>query len=150
MNKSVIIVGVDGSATAARAAASAARLADALAAQLQVVCAYERAEIERVEIGGERYELSQRSSAEAVTQEAVTALLTERPGIKVVPVAASGKPAEVLITAAEQSGAEMIVIGNRRVQTAGRIFGSVATDVARKAPCDVYIAHTSPSLAGSE
>ncbi len=144
MSRSVIIVGVDGSDTAARAVATAARLAGALGAQLRVVCAYERAEVQQVEVGGERYELSQQASAQTVAAEAVSALLKTRADIDVVPVAAPGKPAEVLIGAAEQSGAEMIVIGNRRVQTAGRIFGSIATDVAQRAPCDVYIAHTHP------
>lgn len=64
------------------------------------------------------------------------------PGVEVLAQAASGKPADALLAAAEQTGAELIVVGNKRVQGAARILGSIATQVARKAPCDVYIAYT--------
>ena len=36
----------------------------------------------------------------------------------------------------------MIVVGNRRVQGATRVLGSIANDVARQAPCNVLIVHT--------
>ncbi|MCP3973298.1 MAG: universal stress protein, partial [bacterium] len=38
--------------------------------------------------------------------------------------------------------ARMIVVGNRRVQGIARVLGSVASDVAKRAPCSVLIAHT--------
>lgn len=44
--------------------------------------------------------------------------------------------------AAEELDAEIIVIGNKRVQGIARILGSIARDVAAHAPCDVYVAHT--------
>jgi nucleotide-binding universal stress UspA family protein len=34
------------------------------------------------------------------------------------------------------------VLGNRRMQGAGRILGSVANSVAHHAPCDVYVVKT--------
>ena len=34
------------------------------------------------------------------------------------------------------------IVGNRRVQGVSRILGSVAMDVARAAPCNVLIVHT--------
>ena len=43
---------------------------------------------------------------------------------------------------AKEIGADLIVVGNRRVQGIGRVLGSVATDVAHHAPCDVYIVKT--------
>ena len=36
----------------------------------------------------------------------------------------------------------MIVVGNRRVQGAGRILGSVAAHVTKNANCDVLVANT--------
>lgn len=54
----------------------------------------------------------------------------------------TGDPATVMCDEAERLGASMIVVGNRRVQTAGRVLGSVATNVARHATCDVLIVNT--------
>jgi nucleotide-binding universal stress UspA family protein len=53
-----------------------------------------------------------------------------------------GKPADALVEEAKRLGADLIVVGNRRVQGIGRVLGSVATDVAHHAPCDVYIVKT--------
>ena len=36
----------------------------------------------------------------------------------------------------------MIVVGNRRVQGVSRVLGSIASDVLRRAPCDVLIVNT--------
>lgn len=38
--------------------------------------------------------------------------------------------------------ARIIVVGNRRMRSIGRVLGSVAISVAHHAPCDVYIANT--------
>ena len=38
--------------------------------------------------------------------------------------------------------ADMIVVGNKRVQGAARILGSIASEVARKAQCDLHIVYT--------
>jgi nucleotide-binding universal stress UspA family protein len=46
------------------------------------------------------------------------------------------------VQVATDIGADLIVVGNRRVQGIGRLLGSVATDVAQHAPCDVYIVKT--------
>ncbi len=53
-----------------------------------------------------------------------------------------GKPADALVHVAKEIGADLIVVGNRRVQGISRLLGSVATDVAHHAPCDVYIVKT--------
>jgi nucleotide-binding universal stress UspA family protein len=50
----------------------------------------------------------------------------------------------VLIEVATDHDAAVIVVGNKRVQGVTRLLGSIATDVAHKAPCDVYIANTHP------
>ncbi|MFI5429021.1 universal stress protein [Aeromicrobium sp. UC242_57] len=56
--------------------------------------------------------------------------------------AVQGKPAAALVELAEETGADVIVVGNKRVQGMSRVLGSIAADVTRRAPCDVYIAHT--------
>jgi nucleotide-binding universal stress UspA family protein len=43
---------------------------------------------------------------------------------------------------ARRLGARIIVVGNRRVQGASRVLGSIASDVAKQAPCDVLIVNT--------
>jgi nucleotide-binding universal stress UspA family protein len=48
----------------------------------------------------------------------------------------------VMCEEARRLEARMIVVGNRRVQGAARVLGSIASDVAKHAPCDVYIANT--------
>ena len=65
------------------------------------------------------------------------------PGLAVTTAALEGKPGEALVRAADKLGAELIVVGNKRVQgVAGRVLGSIARDVASHASCDVYVAHT--------
>ena len=63
-------------------------------------------------------------------------------GVDLEVIAAHGKPAEALVEEAKRRNAELIVVGNRRVQGIGRILGSVARSVAQHAPCDVYIVKT--------
>ncbi len=137
-----IVVGIDGSDTAARAANTAAELAKALDAKLLLVCAYEKAEVTRIQAGAEEFIFSTEAEARK-TAESVAGTLH---GVAddVVPMARRGKPAEALIDVAEDRDAVLIVVGNKRVQGLARILGSVASDVAAKAPCDVYIAHTHP------
>ena len=57
-------------------------------------------------------------------------------------VEATGKPADVLVQEAKRLEADIIVVGNRRMQGAGRVLGAIASAVARNAPCDVYIVKT--------
>lgn len=51
-------------------------------------------------------------------------------------------PATALCEEAVRLDASMIVVGNKRVQGAARVLGSIAGDVAKRAPCNVLIVHT--------
>jgi nucleotide-binding universal stress UspA family protein len=51
-------------------------------------------------------------------------------------------PANGLVDEATRLKARMIVVGNKRVQGAARVLGSIAGDVAKRAPCNVLIVHT--------
>jgi nucleotide-binding universal stress UspA family protein len=123
----IIVVGVDGSATALKAAHTARDLATSLGATLHVVSAFDSDRTEFYGSGSDKWIVSDAGNAEKVD---------------VTYAAARGKPAEALIDEAERTGAQMIVVGNRRMRGIGRVLGSVANSVAHNAPCDVYIAKT--------
>ncbi|MDQ6525566.1 universal stress protein [Nocardioides sp. LHD-245] len=143
MADKTIVTGVDGSDTAMAAAERAATLAQALGARLHVVSAFGRYESETVQIGSDTLLLSTERDAEEVAAKVATSLRTTFPGLEVTTAAADGKPGEAMVAAADQLGAELIVVGNKRVQgIAGRVLGSIARDVAAHASCDVYVAHT--------
>lgn len=134
-----IIVGVDGSETAKSAAAVATRLAKALDVPLRLVSAYDTKEVEVIEVGTEVFRISSEEEA-ARTATDVAAMVA--PDIAVEAVARLGKPADALVAEAERVGASLIVIGNRRMQGASRLLGSIANSVSHHAPCDVYIVKT--------
>ncbi|GAA3517455.1 universal stress protein [Nocardioides daeguensis] len=143
MADKTIVTGVDGSETASTAAERAAVLARALGARLHVVSAYGKLEQETVKIGSDTMFLSSEKDAEDVAAKVAAALRAAHPDVEITSGAAEGKPGEALVATAEALGAELIVVGNKRVQgIAGRVLGSIARDVAVHASCDVYIAHT--------
>jgi nucleotide-binding universal stress UspA family protein len=58
-------------------------------------------------------------------------------------VAVTGKPGDALRQVVAERGADLIVVGNRGLNTlAGRILGSVPQDVLRQSPVDVLVVHT--------
>jgi len=137
----LIIVGVDGSPTAGRAAQVAADLAHATGSRLHVVCAYAHDRVAEFQEGTDHWLLTTAGEADD-TARTLTATLVLAPGVDVTSGSAPGKPGDALVEEAERLGATLIVVGNKRVQGLARILGSIAADVARQAPCDVYIAHT--------
>lgn len=136
-----IIVGVDGSDTAGAAALTAARLAVALDDDLVVVCGYGKDD-EVESLDGHDYTFSTSDAAAVVGEQTMRRLREAHPAVKVSAVAEGGKPADALLTVAARLEAELIVVGNKRVQGASRILGSIASDVARRARCDLYVAYT--------
>ncbi|MDH3755117.1 MAG: universal stress protein, partial [Acidimicrobiia bacterium] len=86
----------------------------------------------------EKFHIDSVSTAE----QYLDALVLEHPASPVTRTISFDDPAEALCAEAERLEARMIVVGNRRVKGAGRVLGSVASDVARHAPCDVLIANT--------
>lgn len=135
-----VIVGADGSEPARQAVQTAARLALALDAPLVVVCAYEKFEVSTINEGGDAYRYASDEEAQTIAQNEAGAVA--QAGLTATGVAEMGKPADALIRVAENADAGLIVVGNRRVQGMARLLGSIASSVAAKAPCDVYIAHT--------
>jgi nucleotide-binding universal stress UspA family protein len=134
-----IVVGVDGSETARKAAEAARDLATALGATLHVVSAYDA---ERSGIFGSGSDQWLVSDADKAEHAARTVADTLGGDIKITYSAAAGRPADALIREAISKEARVIVVGNRRMRGIGRVLGSVANSVAHSAPCDVYIANT--------
>jgi nucleotide-binding universal stress UspA family protein len=57
-------------------------------------------------------------------------------------IEALGHPAEAIVDAAVERGADMIVVGTREPGFAQRLFGnSVSNEVSHRAHCDVLIVH---------
>lgn len=134
-----IITGVDGSSPAHEAATAAARISRALGATLHVVSVFDPGADRAARDAG----FDPALAAERIAADAASRLAADHPGLSVQPEAVAGpRPAESLVKLAEESDAAMIVVGNKRVKGLGRLLGSIASEIAAKAPCDVYIAHT--------
>ena len=138
-----IIVGVDGSPRADVAARRAAELAVRLGQPLHIVMAVPKiAPIDAYTAMPETWH------AEAVeaAKEIVASLagdVTNCPAVTHAVV--TEKPARALCSEASRLHASTIVVGNKRVQGAGRVLGSVASEVLRHAPCEVLIVSTGAS-----
>ena len=133
-----IVVGVDRSDTARIAAEKAAVLAARLDTNLHLVMCIKRSQSQEVGVGGDRWHVDVLSDGEAFLRDLVRELHCDRSSTAVV----LGDPADVMCSEAERLGAQMIVVGNRRVQGVSRVLGSIAGDVLKQAPCDVLIANT--------
>jgi nucleotide-binding universal stress UspA family protein len=140
-----IVTGVDGTATATEAARAAARLAQGVGGTLHVISAYGNVgdQID-VHVEGHDFVVTPKNDAQRIADEAAAILKAEFASLEVETAPAEGKPAEALVRVAEELDADIIVVGNKRVQGLARVLGSIAADVAHKAHCDVYIANTHP------
>jgi nucleotide-binding universal stress UspA family protein len=133
-----IVVGIDRSQTAHRAAERAAELAAAFGTNLHLVMCVERGRSSQITVGGDQFRTDWLAEAEQFLADAARGL----PHDQITYSVGRGDPAEVLCEEAERLDARAIVVGNRRVQGMSRVLGSVAGDVTKRAPCDVLIANT--------
>lgn len=137
-----IVVGVDGSETASAAARKAAELAQAFGGELVVLSAYAKLEVETLRSGTDEFRFSSDDDSLKTAEQAAVAVRHLFPELTVTARAAEGRPADALVSFAEREDVDLIVVGNKRVQGLARVLGSIASDVASHAPCDVYVAHT--------
>lgn len=142
-----VVVGTDGSETAERAVREAAELAGAFGARLTVVTAYapgEGVSPQELEAAPEdvRWRLVDAGGAEDLATHAKQ-VAREAGATDVQTRVASGDPASALIDVAEDTLADVIVVGSKGMTGASRfVLGSVPNKVSHHAPCDVLIVHT--------
>jgi nucleotide-binding universal stress UspA family protein len=134
------VVGTDGSETAKKAADRAAELAQATGASIHVVCAYTDRGSTKVGLGSDVYVISAVDEADQIAEDQASRFRLA--GITTTVAAVEGKPGSVILDEAARVDADLIVVGNRRMQGVQRILGAVANDVAHHAPCDVLIVKT--------
>ena len=132
-----IVVGVDGSETARRAAHKAAEIATARGVGLHLVTTVPR-NTSTVRGSGENWQIDSLSDGEQRLRSLAVAL----PADEVTMSVRYGDAAEAMCAEADRRDASMIVVGNRRVQSAARVLGTIATHVTRIADCDVLIVNT--------
>ena len=132
-----IVVGFDGSEHSRKALERAADLANG--ATVAVVSSADVARLLRDPAGGvspvEPADAEERARALAEARQYL-----ESRGVEGVFIEGTGHPADVLVQEAEESGADMIVVGTRGLNAAKRlVLGSVSTTVVHQAPCDVLV-----------
>ena len=140
-----IVVGTDGSETSFRAVDRAGALASEQDATLVIACAYfpEKPDPHAQDVlGDEAYQVMGSAPADDSVSRARDRAIAAG-ATKVEMQAVQGKPADVLQRVVKDAGADLLVVGNRGLNTlAGRIIGSVPLDVIRHAPIDTLIVHT--------
>jgi nucleotide-binding universal stress UspA family protein len=135
-----IIVGVDGSETARMAAVAAAEMANSYDRPLHIVMSMTRNTAQEVHGGGsETWHVDSVGVAEDLLKDLAGKLNVNTAVTHAVVLA---DPASALCEEASRLDASIIVVGNKRVQGAARVLGSIAGDVAKRAPCNVFIVHT--------
>ncbi|MBV8234599.1 MAG: universal stress protein [Acidimicrobiia bacterium] len=144
-----VVVGTDGSETAELAVRHAAELAVAFRARLTIVTAFSsqpEQEAKRLQAAPAdvRWAITDAASADERARRARS--IARGAGVDdVVLRVDDGDPAALLIDAADDSGADVIVVGSKGMTSAKRfVLGSVPNKVSHHAPCDVIIVHTAP------
>ena len=142
-----IVVGTDGSETASEAVRQATDLAKLSGATLSIVCAY--APVSKGRVGAERadapadvhYEIGPREDVNLILEKAVAD--AKAAGVEAQPHPVEEEAAEGILKVAEQTKADLIVVGNKGMSGARRFFlGSVPNNVSHHAPCSVIIVRT--------
>lgn len=142
----LVVVGTDGSELATPTVGRAAWLAKREDADLVIVCAY--AEMSRrvdaknvATLGGDPRsgQVLGRGAASNAIAHAVAVATGHGATIKAA-LLVDGEPAKALLTVATDRNADVIVVGARQDRSvADRLLGTVASEIAKRARCDVVI-----------
>jgi nucleotide-binding universal stress UspA family protein len=142
-----IVVGTDGSETAAEAVRQAIELARLSGASLSLVSAYQpasgrRVQAEQAEAPADiQYEIGPREDVNLILDAA--AAEAKQQGIEVQTHPVEADPADAILNVAEETKADLIVVGNKGMTGARRyLLGSVPNNVSHHAPCSVIIVRT--------
>jgi nucleotide-binding universal stress UspA family protein len=144
---SSIVVGTDGSETAGKAVLQATELARQVGASVSLVSAYEpvsgnRLREEKREVPKDlEWMVNPREDVEATLKEAAENV--GGAGVKVDTFAREGDAADAILDVAEETHADLIVVGNKGMTGTKRfLLGSVPNKVSHHAPCSVLIIRT--------
>jgi nucleotide-binding universal stress UspA family protein len=142
-----IVVGTDGSDTAAQAVRQAVDLAGAVGAKLELVSAYspvseQRLSEERRQAPEDlQWAINPREDVDATLEQA--AEVARAAGVEVDVFPRQGDPADAILDVAEEREADLIIVGNKGMTGAKRfLLGSVPNKVSHHAPCSVLIIRT--------
>jgi nucleotide-binding universal stress UspA family protein len=142
-----IVVGTDGSETAAQAVRQATELASSVGASIDLVSAYEpvpttRLREEATQIPKDlEWMVNPREDVDATLRDAADEV--RQAGVDVETFAREGDPADAILDVAEERGADLVVVGNKGMTGAKRfLLGSVPNKVSHHAPCSVLIIRT--------
>jgi nucleotide-binding universal stress UspA family protein len=142
-----IVVGTDGSDTAGHAVRQAIDLAKLSGAELEIVSAYEPISQERMrgesaELPGDiQYTVNPREDVNLILENATGEAKREK--LEVRGHAREGDPADAILDVAEETNADLIVVGNKGMTGAKRfLLGSVPNKISHHAPCGVLIVRT--------
>ena len=143
-----IVVGTDGSQTATTAVDEAVRMAAAVGARLEIVSAYEPVPSSRLREEAQhappdvQWAIGPREDVESLLADC--AQRAEAAGVSARTHARQGDPADAILDVAEETGADLVVVGNKGMTGAKRfLLGSVPNKVSHHAPCSVLIIRTS-------
>ncbi len=138
-----IVVGTDGSPTAAAAVGHAVALAKVTGAALHLVTAWSSGAMGAA-AGAMVGAVLPDSSAAAWAEELLRgcAQEAEAEGLTVQTHAVEGPPVQAIIDVARATGADLIVTGNRGMTGLRGVLGSVPNSLAHRAPCAVLIVPT--------
>jgi nucleotide-binding universal stress UspA family protein len=143
-----IVVGTDGSPTGNEALRRARTLADAFAADLHVVSAYQCPAAVLAACADPGFALNAVGEWSIAARDHVRTLLDglagelTGTGASVTTYAVPAHPATAILSVAEEVQADLIVVGNRGMQGGRRFLGSVPNTVSHHAPCSVLIVDT--------
>ena len=142
-----IVVGTDGSETAAEAVRQARELARLAGATLSIVSAYSPVPERKVKDqqrdapADVQYEIGPREDVNLVLDTA--AAEARKDGIEVQTHPVEGDPGEAILNVAEETDADLIVVGNKGMTGARRfLLGSVPNNISHHARCSVMIVRT--------
>src|SRR6201995_3398267 len=141
-----IVVGTDGSDSSLRAVDKAGQIAAGSDAKVVVATAYfPQSEDQRAAdvLKDEGYKMAGNAPIYAILREARDRA-TAAGAKNVEEKAIVGAPINALVDLAEEVNADLLVVGNVGLSSvAGRLLGSVPSEVSRRAKMDVLIVHTS-------
>ena len=148
-----MVVGTDGSETAGEAVRQASELAKQIGAKVHLVSAYEpvaetaaavpvaREDEARVPPADAQWAVAPREGVDAILDD--VAAVARAAGVEAEVHAREGSPADAILDVAEETGADLIVVGNKGMTGAERfLLGSVPNKVSHHAPCSVLIVRT--------